>query len=177
MRLLGKQVYTGTFTARLVEQFSPLVKKTIHNYINDIITERLNNAMKDNDSDNNNKSEESITEEEPEQNNSIITTEEELQAFYIIKAILREDISTEIITYKDVQSYFSVLIDNNRNKCICRLYFNNPSNKRIAFLDKSDSTNNDTGVKRTKELSYPINNIDEIYNYTSEIKKALEKLL
>lgn len=40
--------------------------------------------------------------------NENITTQEELEAFYIVKSILRENIDTQQIKYKDTKSYFSL---------------------------------------------------------------------
>jgi hypothetical protein len=46
VRHFAKQIYQGMLTARLIEQFSGLTKKSIQQYINDLITESLNLPLK-----------------------------------------------------------------------------------------------------------------------------------
>ena len=50
----------------------------------------------------------------------IVTTEEELEGFNIVRSILSEVVSVDEISYKDVQSYFGILYQNNTRKWICR---------------------------------------------------------
>ncbi|GHT39255.1 hypothetical protein FACS189437_02070 [Bacteroidia bacterium] len=45
VKLLSKQVYDGIITAKLLDQFTVLVRKSISNHINDIINERLKTAL------------------------------------------------------------------------------------------------------------------------------------
>lgn len=46
-RYVVKQLYTGIVTQRVVEEFQPLLKRSISLYINDIIADRLKVAMKE----------------------------------------------------------------------------------------------------------------------------------
>ncbi len=46
VRFFTKQVYNGQVWQSVIEQFTPLVKKSITNIINDIISDRLSNAIK-----------------------------------------------------------------------------------------------------------------------------------
>lgn len=166
VKFLGKQVYDGVFTTKMIETFTPLIKKTIQNHINEIISERLKVAIKENEPEKKENKQQDIPTEEETKDKNIETTEEEIEAFYIIKSILRNKIPAERITYKDVQSYFSVLIDNNSRKCICRLYLNSPTNKKLVFLEENNSE--DTKSKN-KEVAYKIECVDEIYNYKDNL--------
>jgi hypothetical protein len=58
------------------------------------------------------------------QSKNIVTTADELEAYYIIKSILREHVLPERVTYRDLVNYFDVNIDNNPRKLIARMYFN-----------------------------------------------------
>ena len=78
---------------------------------------------------------------------------------------LRQVVDVNRIVYKDTMSYFAVNIDNTR-KLICRLYFNNEDNLRIAFL------NDDRKVDRNK-----IECLDDIYNYADRIIAEAKKQL
>ena len=166
VRYFGKQVYDGVFSQKILEQFTVLTKRTIGNYINDIISERLKAAIKDNEATA--PVEPVKTKEQPQEatpgNNGIITTEEELEAFYIVKSILRNILPAERITYKDTRSYFGVQIDGNVRKTVCRFYFDQPTRKRIAIIDE------DKNEKMTK-----IKTVDDIYNMADELIETTKR--
>lgn len=163
VKFLGRQVYSGQFTAKTMEQFTPLVKRAFNSFVNDLISDRLTAAIKE---DNNvtPPTNESTAEEPVEASNDtarIITTEEELEGFYIIKSMLRNVLPASRITYRDAISYFAVFCDDNNRKPICRLYFNNPQNKSIRIWGNS------------KEWAkFNIQELDEIYNYQNELADA-----
>lgn len=169
VRYFGKQVYDGVFTPKVLEQFTGLVKRTIGNYINDTISERLKAAIKDNE-ENREKTEDEATEQTTDSKEKddakIITTEEELEAFYIIKSILRATVPAERVTYRDAQTYFAVFIDNNNRKTVCRLYLDSATNKRLTFLDENK-----------KEQHNKIQSIDDIYNYADQLTAAASKFI
>lgn len=167
VRLLAKRVYNGTMTQKILEQFTDLVKRSISLYINDVISERLNVAIQS--AEKNEQTQENTpdeptqeTEKEPEKG-GIVTTEEELEGFYIVKSILRQFIDADRITYRDVQSYFGILIDDNNRKTVCRLYFN--SSKKYIGIFSADKT----------ESKHQIYSLDEIYNFQDEIKDSVSK--
>lgn len=98
---------------------------------------------------------------------SIVTTEEELEAFYIVKAILRDVAEPKRIFSRDVATYFGVLLDNNNRKPICRFYFNSPQNKRLALFDK-------TGDDKQEE-KVVIEQLDDIYKYADRLKSTVAR--
>ena len=168
VKYFGKQVYDGVFTPKVLEQFTVLIKRTISNYISDIISERLKAAIKENENGTG-KEAEATPQQEPQQENAdtkIVTTDEELEAFYIIKSILRHTIPADRITYRDAQTYFAVFIDNNNRKTVCRLYLDSATNKRLTFLDENK-----------KEQHNKIESIDDIYNYADQLTAAASKFL
>ena len=164
-KLLAKQVYDGIITCKILDQFTFLVKKSIANHINDAISERLKTALKGEQKE----VEESVpsTPQLPEgaiyisEDGKIVTTQEEIEAFYIVRSILRATIPCERITYKDAQNWFSVFIDDNNRKCVCRLYLNSPTNKQISFFGEDK-----------KETKYKIQSLDNIYNFSEQIIEA-----
>lgn len=105
----------------------------------------------------------------PEIGSSIVTTEEEMEGFYLVKSILRDVVSSERITYKDVVSYFGIFLDGNSHKPICRLYFNNSSNKRLGILIR--------GEDDKQESKHPIDRLDHIYQYAEPLKCAASQYL
>ncbi|MBQ5370619.1 MAG: type I restriction enzyme HsdR N-terminal domain-containing protein [Bacteroidaceae bacterium] len=168
VKFLGKQVYEGVFTPKVLEQFTALLKRTIQNYINTTISDRLKAAINDHETIKvetpNVEVTEPVVEDIPA--NKIVTTEEEIEAFYIIKAILRDTIATERVTYRDAQSYFAIFIDNNNRKPVCRLYLNSETNKKITFVGEDK-----------KEQHNKINSLDEIYQYSDQLIEAAKRFV
>ncbi|MFR9546906.1 MAG: type I restriction endonuclease [Rikenellaceae bacterium] len=168
VKYFGKQIYDGMFNARVADQFAHLVKRSIASHISDMISDRLKAAIGDEDSGYETTSTDiDPKDQEPVQEVSkIVTTEEELEGYYIVKAILRSKIPNERITYRDAQSYFSILIDDNNRKLICRLYLNSPTNKKLLYLDENK-----------KEVSFKISSVDDIYNYADVLLQLSLKYL
>ncbi|MEE1946350.1 type I restriction endonuclease [Pedobacter sp. KR3-3] len=162
VRLFANQVYQGKITERILAQFTELVKRSSNQVLNDAITDRLKTALDKEEANSNDK--EAITTAQPVMaEDKIVTTEEEQDAFQIVKAILREKTNSERIAHRDTQSYFGVLLDNNNRKPICRFHFNGPKKHLELFHNGKDA-----GERQLLE------NIDEIYNYRSELHQTLE---
>ena len=89
--------------------------------------------------------------------NNVITTEEELEGFMIVKTILRQKISVTRVTYRDAQSYFAILLDDNNRKTICRLYLNG-SKKYFVTLDE-----------QKKEVKNEITSLDDIFKHAETL--------
>jgi hypothetical protein len=162
-KLLAKQVYTGTITSKILDQFTLLVKKSISGLISDTISERLKTALKTEtgEQDNSVSQEQSTEQIEQDTDNKVITTDIEIEGYYIVKAILRPHFPSERVIYRDAQTYFAILADDNNRKPICRLYLNSPTNWQIAFIGDDK-----------KEMKIKIHSLDEIYNYSDEIIKS-----
>ncbi len=166
VRYFGKQVYDGVFSSKVLEQFTALVKRSISGYISDIIADRLKAAIKEEatEPEQSTAPTEQATADEEQPDDGIVTTAEELEAFYLIKSMLRSVCPAERITYKDTRSYFGVSIDNNVRKTICRLYLNQPTRKRIAIIGEDKS-----------EVMHKIDSINDIYQYEAEIIAAANR--
>jgi hypothetical protein len=155
-----KQVYPSMITQKVLEQFSELTKKSFQQYINDLITDRLKSAL----------TQESATQKidaQPDQDQiiddtKVITTQEELEGFMIVKTILRQVIPVSRIAYRDAQSYFAILLDNNNRKTICRLYFNG-SKKYIGIFSEDK-----------KETKIEILSLDDIFLHGNVLLKCVE---
>lgn len=160
VKYFAKQVYPGIITAKVLEQFTNLTKKSIQLHISELITERLKTAL--------NKEDQVAKEQEAikiiEDKNKVETTEDELEAFMIVKTILRQKIEPSRITYRDAQSYCAILLDDNNRKTICRLYLNG-GKKYFALMDE-----------QKKEIKNEINTIDDIFNFSDDLLKYVEYL-
>lgn len=159
VKFFAKQVYPGMITAKVLEQFTNLTKKSVQQYISDLFTEKLNTALtKEKEVEKENA--ELVIEEE-----KIVTTTEELEAFMIVKTIIRQKIAANRVFYRDSQTYFAVLLDDNNRKTICRLYLNSPNKKYIILFDE-----------QKKEIKQPINSLDDIFKFQIELLKTVELL-
>lgn len=161
VRFFTKQVYPNRITESVLEQFTVLTKKSIQQYISDVVTERLKNALKRETEESPNTGAVGVEHEISEQGNKIETTVEELESFYIVKAILRNKIDSDRIFHRDAQSYFTIIIDDNNRKPICRVYLNG-GKKYIGIFDREK-----------KETKYEMRSLDDIYKYSSELEEAI----
>lgn len=159
VKVISKQIYEGTMWQNIIDQFTPLVKRAITSYINDIINERLKGALSVNEKE---EKTEDIQLEPQIEDSKIVTTEEELDSFRIVKAICRQKVDISRICYRDAQTYFSILLDDNNRKPICRMYFNTAT-KYLATIDENK-----------KDVKHVIENLDDIYNYTDDLFKTID---
>lgn len=152
------RVYDGKATEKVMIQFTEIVKKTVEQTFNDIVSDRLMNAI--------NQTKQSNEELQPIMDvdeNKIVTTEEEINGFYIVKSILRTKIDSNRILYRDSQTYFSVILDDNNRKPLCRLWLNGQSKKYLGLFDKDK-----------KETKVEIASIDDIYKFSNELLATID---
>lgn len=160
----AKQVYPTSITTKVLDQFTTLTKKSIHQYVNDLITERLKSALTKEEKEPTPQVIEGASSVEEISESKVETTEMEMEAFFIIKAILRQKFEGDRIVYRDSQSYFSVLLDDNNRKTVCRLYLS-PNRKQIGLFDESK-----------KETRTEIASLDDIYKYSTQLLAKAETL-
>lgn len=164
VKLLVNRFFDKPLIATRMVAFREYTKKAVTNSINDSISLRLKSALNINESISKVSGEEKKNSTEQDiEIPKFLTTEEELEGSQIIKAILREKIASERIAFRDTQSYFGVLLDDNNRKPLCRLHFNT-ANKYIELFHNGK----DTGEKNL------LNSLDEIYNYREQLHKTLE---
>lgn len=162
VRFFAKQVYPSIITAKVLEQFTNLIKKSAQQYISDLITERLKTALNQ-EKEASNQIETVINPViDQELESKVETTQEELESFMIVKTILRQKIDVKRIVYRDAQSYFAILLDDNNRKTICRLYLNGVK-KYIATLDENK-----------KEIKTELLTLDDIFNFSDKLFQIVE---
>ncbi len=162
VKYFAKQVYPSVVTAKILEQFTNLIKKSVQQYISDLITERLKTALTKEDEAAKQQDIINAANLPNEPESKVETTMEELEGFMIIKSILRQKIDFKRISYRDAQSYFAVLLDDNNRKPICRLYLN--SNKKY-FVVLDDNK---------KEIKSEIKTLDDIFKYSESLIKIVD---
>ncbi|MEJ7611332.1 MAG: type I restriction endonuclease [Ferruginibacter sp.] len=158
-KYFAKTVYPSMVTSKILEQFKGLVKRTFHQYINDAINERLKTALATEQQKADQIAKEELTANiTPETN--VVTTAEEMEAFYIIRAIVCAKVNPSRISIRDNQSYCGVLLDDNNRKPLCRLHFNGKK-KQVTFFD--------TG----KEERVNLEESNHLYEFTSRFMTTL----
>lgn len=157
VKMIISDIYEGVKSQKVIDQFTPIVKRALNQYINDTINSKIQNVL--------NKDSEPIEDIQEESKKEIVTTIEEIEAYGIIKSILRQTVDSKRIAYRDTASYFGILLDDNNRKWICRVCLDG-SKKHIVVSDE-----NKNGVR------YDIEKIDDIYNYSNEIIEACRKYI
>ena len=180
VRFFARQAYTsGQITSKVIDMFTPLVKKSITSVINDIISDRLNTAIKNSeqtsdslqtiDNTSINTSTEDTEEKLPDgvvymdKESGVVTTQEELDAYNIVRSILRKSVDVSRITYKDYKSYFVVNIDNSQWFWICRVSIG-ARKKQIGI--PADQYKSCEWIQ--------IDNMDDIFKFADRLEEALK---
>lgn len=150
VRYFIPKVFGGRATEKVVKQFTEIVKISCQQFLSDLITERLKTAL-----DKEKAAEPQIL--EPETKKAVSTTEEEVEAYYVVKTILRQTIDSSRIYYRDFQSFFSILIDDSIRNTICKFYFTD-SQKCISIISEDKS-----------EVKYALTGVDEIFKFSDRL--------
>ena len=164
VRFFLSSVYSGLKTQTVVEQFTDIVRRALNQFLNEQINQRLQSAISKEEA-----AEESVEVEESDElideevKTRIVTTNEELEGYYTVKSIVREVVAADRIVYRDTVNYMSVILDDNRRKPICRLYFNS-AKKHLTLVNEE------------KEYeSIEIGSIDDIYKYAEQLKATAQR--
>lgn len=169
VRLICGRVYDGIITQKVRDQFTPLTRKAMAQYLNDQINERLKSALHGTAptllSSLPVSTEVPALAPTPETmadtyDAAMDTTVEELEGFHIIRAIVRKVIDVKRVGYRDTQSYFGILVDDNNRRPVCRLHFNR-TQKYLGLMDEN-----------RVEKRHPIQSLDDIYQFTTELRNA-----
>lgn len=159
-KYFARNVYHSMVTAKVLEMFRGLVKRTFNQYINDTINERLKTALATEQQKAEQIAKEELTATAPDETN-VVTTAEETEAFYIVRAILAAKVNVSRVVMRDNQSYCGILLDDNNRRPICRLHFNQKK-KQVSFFD--------TG----KEEKVALDSNNKLYDYASRLIKVID---
>lgn len=164
VRFLTQQVFTGRMTDKVIFQFSDFVKKSVNQVVSEMITDRLQSAL---DQEKAQAQQEVKEEAVPNENKekAVETTSDEMEAFYIVKSILRQQVDASRIFFRDTQSYFNIILDDNIRKTICRVYLNG-NRRHLGTFDASK-----------KEVKYELTTLDDIYQYGEHLRATVETYL
>lgn len=163
VKLLVSKFFNKPLTASRLLAFKEYTKKAFSNSINESINFRLKNALNIGETIPSKENQKLSSVDEEMEAPRFITTEEEIEGSQIVKAILREAIPANRISFRDTQSYFGILLDDNNRKPLCRLHFNS-ANKYVELFHNGK----DNGEKQS------LLSLDEIYNFKKELLSTIK---
>lgn len=165
IKLLADPLHKGRMTQAVLDRFRPLVVAAVDDYIAERVEGRLRSALDQSrgmsPEPTKAREAESAVDAESKGEADVETTMEELEAFYIVKALLRTEIDPERITPRDVRTYFGVLLDNNNRKPICRLWFN----RQQRYLGVFDEQKQETRIA--------IDSAQDIFQHVDALRESL----
>ena len=163
-RFVAGQVYDGTRTRPVIEQFLRVTKKACQQFLADRVDDRLKSALQSGaEKEEAPEPSEQDAETEGKDTSGIVTTEDELQGYFVVKAIVSQDIAAARVAIRDTKSYCGVLLDDNRLKPICRLFFNSEQ-KYLGLV------NEDRSIERM-----PIESVDGIYHHAERLRETVRR--
>jgi predicted type IV restriction endonuclease len=162
-------VYTGVKTQTVMEKFRPILKKSLNGYINELMSDKIKSALDVSSQvqpapDSNS----AVSSEEPqpvEPENRIVTTPEELEAYSIVKMLLKGTVPIDDLSYKDTLNYISILYQGKVTKWICRFILTS-GHKILVIPDENK-----------KEVRYTIESIYDIDKYKDNFIEVVKRYL
>lgn len=164
VRFMLKDIYPGMKTQNVIDKFRDTTKKALSQFINDILNDRFKAVIGSSPTTDVAASSEVET-PETESVSKINTTIEELEALAIVKTLLKDVVAPSRIFYRDTESYFGILLDDNKYKWICRVAIGKIQTN--LFIQDEDK----------QVIRYPLNSIDDIYNFQPQLIEAAQRHL
>lgn len=153
--LAGKQ-----FRNAVKDLFTQVTKQAFQQLVSDKINERLKGAMTPEPVAA--PAAQAVVEESHDADEAFTPSEIQLEAFQIVRAILRPVVKPGRISIRAAASYCAVLFDDNNRKPICRLRFNNENRLVIGLFN---------GNKEEERL--PIASLDQIFDFDDRLKACV----
>ncbi|NYF30423.1 hypothetical protein HDC31_004008 [Microbacterium sp. JAI119] len=167
IKFFATRVYDGSYTQKVRQQFTGLVGKAAHQFLNERVNDRLKTALGvsgiTHTSDPSPATSAEVAEADLDRDTEIETTLEELEGYQIVKAIACGEVKPQRVTHRDAKSYFAVLLDDNNRKPVARLHFNGKQ-KYLGLLDEDKV-----------ETRHAIEELDEIYSHADGIREAVRR--
>ena len=139
----------------LVDDFKPIIKKAIQQLINEKIGEKLQNVLKN---------EEQIVPTKKVQSIKIKFSKEKKESLMIIKELIKDCIEEKRISTKDNESIFEIDIENNSQKWICKINFDESS----IYINLP--------TKEKEYMKRKIRELSDIYFYKNHLCEVVNKL-
>lgn len=160
VRFILTNIYDGQKNQRVIDKFTPLVKRAFSSFVNELVNNKISSALTP-------ETEEDTSPAEPTEipSSKIITTEDEIEAFYIIRGLLAGVVPVEDIAHRDTESYFGILYKDNNRKPICRINLET-KNKQLLIPDEN---------KKFDRIY--IESLNDIYKYKDRLIEVAKRYL
>ena len=165
VRFFVSQVYGGVKSRRTMEQFTDITRRALNQFVTDAINERLKQALGDTGvavvqqpAPAQSAPAESISGKD---DGGVVTTPEEIEAYHIVKAILRDEVEPRRIVMRDTASYCGVLLDDNNRKPLARFRFSETKKVFVLITEKKE------------EERIAIGDLNDIYQHASRLKATV----
>jgi len=162
VRLMAKQAYDGSLTAKMRDQMGPLVRRALQQFLSERVAARLQSAIESEVSGEERAVQVVVPTATVEAENAARmseTTEEEREGFMIVRALLRPVVDVSRVVMRDVQSYCGILLDDNNRKPLVRLHFNG-ARKFVTVFD----------VEAGERVD--ISSLDDLYGLEERLRAA-----
>jgi predicted type IV restriction endonuclease len=167
VRFFAGKVYTGKMTPAVREKFTHITRRALRQFVTDQLNERLKAALGggspavvDTPAPASPPAPEPVP--EPDGKPVVTTTDDEREAFYIVRAILRDAVEVKRVALRDQQSYCGILLDDNNRKPIARLYFSG-TKKAVGLFDN----------EQRKEERVALGDLDALYELAPRLRAAV----
>jgi len=163
VRFILQTVFNQRATQANIELFTPIIKAGFNQAVQEQVSDKLSTALNTSvDTSSSSDSPDNNLEANEDADSEIVTTPAEIEAYTIVKLVLKDVIDESRVFYRDNKSYFNVLIDDNIRRWVVRVFFNN-SKSWIQLNNQA---------KENLEFTHPI----DIYNYSDKIIAAFKEL-
>jgi hypothetical protein len=161
VRLASAEFLVGKhFKNSVKDLFTQVTKQAFQQLVSDKINERLKGAMTPDPGLPS--TTQATVEAPPESGEGIEPSDIELEAFQIIRAILRPVVKPAQVFIRSAASYCAILFDDNNRKPICRLRFNNENRLVIGLFNENK-----------EEERVPIANLEQIFDFNDRLKACV----
>ena len=165
VRLVSAEFLAGKqFRNALKDQFTLVTKRAFQQLVSDKINERLKGAMTPEPA--------LIPQTEISGDNLAPSNENfepsplEIEAFQVIRAILRPVVKPGRISLRDAASYCAILFDDNNRKPVCRLRFNNENRLVLGLFNENK-----------EEERIALTSIDDIFDHADRLSACVNSYL
>lgn len=122
----------GKSNQKLIDQYKPIIKRSVASVVGDMISDRLATAMKIEENKSNQRESHNDGVVAIDKKRDVVTIQEEIDAYNIVKDILKQYVDGTRIQYVDFKSYFAVNLNGIFRWWICRISLK-PYSKRIGM--------------------------------------------
>ena len=152
IKLFLQPVYKGAKTQSVIEKFRPIVEKALTDYINELLTDKIQAALNT-----------TVTSSNVSAPN--IQTNEHWDILSEIKDVLKNTIDVNKISLKHTGSYTAVLYEKNVRKWICRISLS--GTQKLLILPDINKN----------EIRMPISDISDLKNFSEQIIEVVQRYL